>query len=72
MIDSAPQVMRFPVDPHKDLGQMPAPRAPIEMIGDTLFPDLCCEQRPKAVLPETYCFMTDVNASFMKQVFDLT
>jgi len=71
VIYSAPQVVRFAVDLHENLVQVPLP---IRMRTNLLNPfpsDLGRKHRPKPVPPETDRLMTDIDAAFVQQIFDV-
>lgn len=70
MINSAPQVMRLPIDPDEHFIQMPPPIRIRSMLYPS-FPDLTGEHRTEPVPPKPNCFMANIDASFKQQVFDL-
>jgi hypothetical protein len=71
VIYGAPQVVRFTVDLHKHLVQMPLP---IRMSAKVLNPfssDLRGKQRPKAIPPKPYSLMADFDPALMQKVFHI-
>ena len=54
--------MRFTVDPHEHLVQVPLPVRICAHLADPFLADLCGKQRTKVVPPETNRFMADVDA----------
>jgi len=70
MIDGAPEIMRFTVDPHKHFVEMPSPLR-IQSMMNALFPDLRGEHRTEPVPLESHSFVADINATLKQQIFDL-
>jgi hypothetical protein len=66
VINSSPKVVRFTIDPHKNLVQVPASLNPVLMTDHSLLPDLGCENGPKPVPPEANGLMADVDATLMQ------
>ena len=70
VVDSAPQIMSLAVDADEYLIKVPAPVRPIAAI-DAPPPDLGSKHRAETVTPETDRLVTDVDAAFEQDVFDL-
>ena len=66
MIDGAPKVVLDAVDLHEDFIQMPLPLSMLSHVGRTFRSDLSREDRPKAIDPEPYTLMADIDAPFVK------
>lgn len=60
----------FAIDPDKDLVDMPPPQG-IGVLSYPAFSDFRCEQRAEPVPPITNCFVTDIDAPFEEEVFDV-
>ena len=71
MIDRSLEIVSFAVDPDKNFIQMPTPLRPILVRRDSLFIDLCGEQRTKPIPPGSYCLIADVDTPLVEQIFDL-
>ena len=71
VIHSPPQVVPFTVDLHEHLIQMPAPAAGFHTL-DPALSYLGSEHRAEPMPPVSHRFMTDINATFMQHVFDIS
>ena len=71
VIDSAPWMVRFTVDPHKHLIQVPAPLWKASVTLHSPFPDLGCEDRAEPIPPEPHRLMADIDAPLEQRVLDL-
>jgi hypothetical protein len=71
VIHSPPKVVRLTVDFHKDLVQMPLQFGVSLQLLNAFLSYLGGEHWTKSVSPIPNSFMTDINAAFMKQVFDI-
>lgn len=65
MVHCTPKIARLAVYLHKHLIQMPLPIGVRTQILDAITPDLSCEHWAKSIPPETYRFMTHVDAPLM-------
>ena len=70
VINCVPKIMSFIIDPDENLVQATTP-ARIRMVLDSALSDLRCEQWAETVPPESYRLMADVDAPFMKKVFNI-
>ncbi len=64
--------MRLSVDFHEDLVQMPLPTGMSVLPLDTLLADLGCENRTEPILPKPNRLVTDIDASLVQQVFNIS
>jgi hypothetical protein len=71
MIDSAPEVMRHPVDLHVDLVQVLLPVAMGAHRFDTLAADFGGEHRTEPVPPITHGLVADLDAPFVQDILDV-
>lgn len=70
MIDSAPKVMTFAIDPYKDFIQVPLPvRKRVRL--DSALPYLGREQWAEPVPPKPNRLMADVGAALKEHILDL-
>ena len=70
VVGRAPEAVPLPVDLHENLVEMPFPVARSNPFDPTLL-DLVGEHRPEPVPPVADRLVTDIDASFMKEVFDI-
>ncbi len=63
--------MRFAVDLHENLVEMPSPVGIILRGVHSSFSDLTSEQRAKAIPPKANRFLANIGAALMKQVFNI-
>jgi len=63
--------MSFAINLHKDLIEMPAPVGVILRPMDPLLTYFTCEYWTKSVPPIAHRLMANIDASFMKKVFDI-
>ena len=63
--------MRFTVNLHKNLVQMPLPVRICAHLADPFLANLCGKQWTKAVPAKSNRFMADVDAALKKNIFDL-
>ena len=71
LVDGAPEIDHLAVQLHVHLVQVPPPVAEPTHPVDALPPDVASEHRPKAVPPQPYRFMTDVDPTLEQQVLDV-
>jgi len=72
MIDSTPQIVRLAIDLYEDLINVPAPVREAFHSAYPLALDIRCEHRPKPVPPQSHRLMTNVDATFEEQVFNIS
>tara|TARA_R100001143_G_scaffold62663_1_gene66529 strand:- start:17444 stop:17662 length:219 start_codon:yes stop_codon:yes gene_type:complete len=70
MIDGAPKIVGFAIDPHEHLTQVPAPVRK-GMDSDPALPDFCCEHRTKPIPSVLNRLVTDIDAPFEEHILDL-
>ncbi len=70
MIDGPPKVMSLTVDLHEHLVQMPPPPAGFHS-GNPPFSDLRRKHRTEPMPPVSHSLMTDIDAAFVQQIFDI-
>ena len=61
----------FAIDLYEDLIEMPFPIGIIRGKVKLFLPDLVRKQRAKSIPPIADCFMTNIDAPFMKKVFNI-
>jgi hypothetical protein len=66
VINGTPKLVSFPIYFHKHLIQMPLPVGVRTHISDAITPDLSSEHRAKPIPPETYRFVTHIDAALMQ------
>ena len=71
MFDSPPTVVRFAINLHEDLVQMPSPIYARTRMIDPIFPYLSSKNGTKPVSAIANGFMTNTDAPFMKKVFHI-
>ncbi|KCZ89777.1 hypothetical protein HJA_05982 [Hyphomonas jannaschiana VP2] len=71
MINRALKVVSLPTDLHEDFVQMPLPLRRLPHSFRSMFADLLREVSVETVYPVTDGFATDIDPSFMGQVFDI-
>ena len=59
--------MRFTVDPHKHVVQVPLPVRICAHLADPFLADLCGKQRTTTAPPKSNRFMADVDAAFVQK-----
>ncbi len=69
VINGARQVKAFSIDFHKDFIQVPLP---VRVVPCPILTDFSRELWPKTFNPKPNCFVTDIDATFMQDVFHLT
>jgi len=72
MINGTPRVMRHSINLHKNLIQMPLPVRTCAHPADPVSPDLSSKHRAKSIPPVPHRFVTDVDASLVQQVLDVS
>ena len=72
MINGTPRVMRHSINLHKNLIQMPLPVRTGAHPADPVSPDLSSKHRAKSIPPVPHRFVTDVDASLVQQVLDVS
>ena len=63
--------MRFTVDPHKHVVQVPLPVRICAHLADPFLADLCGKQRAKSVPPTPNRFVADVDAAFVQKILNI-
>lgn len=71
VVHCSPEIEPFAVDLDENLVEVPTPTARPHPL-DTVFFNLRREHRTKPMPPISNSFMTDIDASFMQQVFDIS
>lgn len=71
MVDRAPQIVSLPTDLHEDLIQMPLPLRRLPHSFRTALPYFVSEVSSKTVDPMPHRLVADVDATFVKKVFDV-
>ena len=71
MIDRAQEIMRYTVDLHKDLVEMPSPMPEMPHRLHPAAPDLRCGNRPEPVPPEAHRLMCDIDPALVQQVLHI-
>ena len=69
VINGAPKVKAFTIYFHKDFIQVPLP---VRVVPCPILTDFSRELWPKTFNPKPNCFVTDIDAAFMQDVFHLT
>jgi hypothetical protein len=59
------------IDLHKDLIEVPLPLCILEHVGGSFRPDLTGEDRTNSIDPESYAFVTNIDATLVEEVFDI-
>ena len=72
MIDGPPKLMFDAVDFDENFVEMPTAMSKIPHRGDPISPNFGCENLTKAIPPETYRLMGDVDARFVEEVFHIS
>ena len=66
-----PKAVRYTVDLHKNLVQMPLPIRVCPQFLNPFSPDPCGEYRAEPVPAETHGFVADVDPALVQKVFDI-
>lgn len=69
VIYRTPQIVKFAIDLHIGLIEMPSPMATASHPVHSLSADVGREHRTKAIPPQTHGLMTEINTALEKQVF---
>lgn len=70
MVHGGPKVVHLTVDLHEHLVAVPPPLARSDAF-DPALSDLGCRHRPEPMPPEPDRFVTDVDATFVEEIFDI-
>ncbi len=72
VVNGTPQVICLAIDLHKYFVQVPSPVGVIPgRRMKSFLTDLARKQGTKSIPPIADCFMADINAAFMKKIFDI-
>ena len=69
VINCSPKVMPFPIGLHERLIEVPLPVRVNDRVNSPFSPNLCGKNWLETLPPKPDCFMTYINAPFIKQVF---
>jgi len=72
MINGSPKVIRCAINFHENLVEMPSPVRTRDWTGGSSFPDLCGKQKTEPVPPKADRFVTNIDATFMQKVLNIT
>jgi hypothetical protein len=72
MVDRTSKVMGLSIDYHEHLVQMPLPIGMSVHLLDAFFTNLGRENRAKPSPPKPNCLVTDIDASLVQQVFNIS
>jgi hypothetical protein len=71
VIHRTPQIMRFAVDLHEHLVEVPAPVAETPHPRTALTPDVGCEQRAEPIPPQPHRLVANVDAALEEQILNV-
>ena len=71
MVDRPPEIMRFSVDLHEHLIQVPLPLGDLTQVVGSADADLSGKYWPETIYPSPNAFVTDIHAALMEQIFDI-
>jgi hypothetical protein len=72
MIHSTPKIVRLSVDLHENFVQVPLPIRMGALLLNAFSADLGGEQRAEPIPPKPNCLVTDIDPTFVQQVFDVS
>jgi hypothetical protein len=70
VVDGAPEIVLLTVDLHKDLVEVPLPKARPHAL-DAAFPDLWSKHGPEPVPPEPHRLVADIDVALVQQILDV-